>query len=109
MRMPVMHDTTPHLSSACRAAYGIAQGPAGFRMQQFLASADPSLLSDHCWHPVIPFYRPYCAALAQTLVSCQQRFGLFTLRCSRNAATACSTSLATIQQGHCGASGRESL
>ena len=72
-------------------------------VQQFLASADPALLDKRCDRPRSLLDKIYCAALLRTLESCQRRFGPFTLRCCDNGATACSTDLAVILHGRCGA------
>ena len=71
--------------------------------EQSLASADAALLDARCRQPTGLVNEILCAALARTLEGCQQRFGAFTLRCSNSGATACSSSMAVIQHGRCGA------
>ncbi len=56
-----------------------------------------------CRAPIARADAKYCAALFRTLARCRRLFGRFTLRCTDRGATACSTSLAQIQGGRCGA------
>ena len=73
--------------------------------RHLLAATDTALaaLSGRCHQPIPAANRKYCAALLRTLERCRRRFGRFTLRCNKKAATACSTRLAQIQRGRCGA------
>ena len=72
-------------------------------LEQFLATAEASLLDARCRLPIAAANEANCANLVRTIEACQQRFGPFTLRCSSKAATACCTDLAEIQNGQCGA------
>ena len=67
-------------------------------------ATDAAVLDGRCGPPVAPADRKYCSALTRTLARCRHSFGRFTLRCSHTTATACSTSLAQIRGGRCGAS-----
>ena len=73
--------------------------------RQLLAvdASDATALSTRCKQPITPASQKYCAALFRTLERCWRSFGRFTLRCTGRGATACSTSLAQIQGGRCGA------
>ncbi len=71
-------------------------------LEQFLATAEASLLDARCRLPIARANKASCATLVRTIESCQQHFGPFTLRCSSKAATACCTNLAEIQNGYCG-------
>ena len=71
-------------------------------IEQFLATAEASILDARCQLPVASASKAYCTDLVRTLESCQQRYGLLTLHCNSTAATACITSLAEVQNGHCG-------
>ena len=72
--------------------------------RQILAAADAAALdADRCQQPSAPADTRYCASLLRKLNRCRHVFGRFTLRCSRTAATACSTSLAQIHGDRCGA------
>ena len=75
---------------------------AGF--ERLVSAADAAALDARCKTPIARTNKSFCAALLRTLARCRARFGRFTLRCSRTGATACSTSLAEIRDGHCGAS-----
>ncbi len=72
--------------------------------RQILAIEDAAALdANRCVQPISAHNAKYCASLFRTLQRCRHVFGRFTLRCSRSSATACSTSLAQIQGGRCGA------
>ena len=71
--------------------------------RQLLANTDAAAIDARCRQPIAPADRKYCTALLRTLERCRRRFGRFTLRCNDKGATACSTSLAEIQRGHCSA------
>ena len=66
-------------------------------------AADAAAIDYRCREPIAPVDKNYCGALFRTLDRCRHRFGRFTLRCDADGATACSTSLAVIQRGHCSA------
>ncbi len=73
--------------------------------RRILAAEDAAALdaANRCLQPISPHNAKYCASLFRKLDHCRHVFGRFTLRCSRSSATACSTSLAEIQGGRCGA------
>ena len=87
-----------------RAQVGVSSNaamPAGARRLQ--EATDAAALDALCGEPIARANLRYCTALLRTLARCRADFGRFTLRCSRTGATACSTSLAEIRNGRCGA------
>ena len=71
--------------------------------RQLLAVEDAEAVEYRCRDPIAPANEKYCEALFRTLNRCRRQFGRFTLRCTPNGATACSTSLAQIRNGRCSA------
>ena len=71
--------------------------------RRLLTAADTVALHARCRQPIVRADLRYCTALLRTLARCRRHFGRFTLRCGRTGATACSTGLAEIRDGHCGA------
>ena len=67
------------------------------------SAADAAAADYRCRDPIAPSNQKYCAALFRTLDRCRRLFGRFALRCNDRGATACSTSLAQIRNGHCSA------
>ena len=79
------------------------QAATGRQLLVTVDAADAAALDDRCRHPIAPANAKYCAALFRTLERCRHLFGRFTLRCTHERATACSTSLAEIRRGRCSA------
>jgi hypothetical protein len=75
--------------------------PAG--AHHMLAASDDDAVDARCRDPIARADQRYCTYLLRTLARCRMRIGRLTLRCSRAGATACSTSLAQIRDGRCGA------
>ncbi len=92
-----------HSNQRLNAQTGEDDGLLAEVEQQFLATAEASLLDARCRLPIASANKANCANLVRTIESCQQRFGPFTLLCSSKAATVCCTSLAELQNGRCGA------
>jgi len=92
------------VTRVCTCEQAIGQVTTARQLLTAVDAADAAALdASRCQQPVSAANARYCEALFRTLDRCRHRFGRFTLRCSHTGATACSTGLAQIQGGRCGA------
>ena len=92
-----------HVTRLCSCEQAGGEVPTARQLLTVDATDAASLDANRCLQPTSPHNAKYCASLFRKLDRCRHVFGRFTLRCSSSSATACSTSLAQIRDGRCGA------